>query len=173
MIVRIRLIAGIVVILLLLPMPISADDGTARVFYYGDMEDRCLGRRHAASWWGQTPDGWPEVVDLIHYGIATSDWSIPFGTIVCIRIIGFPAWAEDEYAGLVSNTACGIVVGRMPVWSHRELGPSFDLWPALFQRLAGKDWKRIGTFTVEYWMYRVAQEDNDDGSRGWARRTGR
>jgi len=123
-----------------------------RVFYYGSSGDGYLGRYHSASWSGETPAGWPEVVDLTHYGIATSDWSIPFGTELCIEIVSFSDWAEGAYDERIGTIACGVVVDRMAWWVERHYGPSVDLWPALFQRLAGDDWERIGTFTAKVWM---------------------
>jgi len=110
--------------------------------------------RHAAFWNGRTPEGWPEVVDLIHHGIATSDYSIPFGTRLCIEITDVPSWAHEEYFHLIGRRAVGIVIDRTAPWVYKELGPALDLWPALFQQLAGPslDWKRLGTFTVRYWV---------------------
>jgi len=143
---RIVIAAG--VILLLLSVPVSGDEGTVRVFYYG-LGDGYLGRRHASSYWRQTPEGWPDVVDLAHYGIATSDHSIPFGTELCLEVTAFPAWSEEEYSDLIGNVVCGaIVVDRMAPRRDEAL----DCWPALFRRLAGPDWQRIGTLTVRYWV---------------------
>ena len=56
----------------------EADPGPA--WYYGDGTDGYLGRRHAASWHGKTPQGMPETVRLGYMGVATGDWSIPFAT---------------------------------------------------------------------------------------------
>ncbi len=159
---KLPIVAVIILALSLTPVPVSSDEGAARVarvtrvtrvFYYGDINSPYLGRRHAASHWGQTPSGWPEVVDLEHYGIATSDRTIPFGTVGCIEVVAFPSWAEGEYDDLIGNTSCeGVVIDRMSSWVHEELGPSLDLWPLLFQELVGDDWRRVGTFTARYWI---------------------
>jgi len=149
--VRIAVVAGAILLLLSVPAA-SGDEGTVQVFYYG-LGDGCLGERHAASHWGQTPENWPDVVDLVRYGIATSDWSIPFGTELCLEVISFPAWSEGEYDDRFGTVVCGaIVVDRMASWVGPVLGPSMDAWSALFQQLAGPDWQRIGTLTARYWM---------------------
>ena len=160
---KLPIVAVIILALSLTPMSVSSDEGAARVtrvtriarvFYYGDINSPYLGRRHAASHWGQTPDSWPEVVDLEHYGIATSDWAVPFGTRLCLEVIAFPSWARDEYSDHVGTVVCGTVVDRMSSWVHEELGPSLDLWPRLFQELVGDDWRRVGTFAARYWVQR-------------------
>jgi len=148
--VRIVIAAG--VILLLLSVPVSGDDETVRVFYYG-LGDGFLGEKHSAAWHQQTPNGWPEVVDPVRYGIATSDYSIPFGTELCLEIVSFPIWSEGEYNDRIGTVVCGvIVVDRMASWVDPILGPSMDAWPALFEQLAGPDWQRIGTLTARYWV---------------------
>ncbi len=154
--VRARLVTVIIVALaLLMPNSASADVETIRVFYYG-LGDGYLGRKHASAHWGQTPAGFPDVVDLVHYGVATSDWSIPFGTELCLEVVAFPGWAEGEYDNRTGVIVCGaIVVDRMPHWVEQRYGESLDAWPALARRLLGSDFVRIGTATVK-----VIQQEN-------------
>jgi len=135
-----------VVLLLIWPGIAVADPGPSPAWYYGDGTDGYLGRRHAASWHGKTPVGMPETVEWGYLGVATGDWSISFGTRLCITVVGFPAWSEGEYDHLVGNTSWGIVVDRMPPGYEAAL----DCWPALFKQLAGEDWRRIGKVNVVY-----------------------
>ena len=134
-------------LLILLSQPVSADD-TARVSYYG-LGDNYYGEKHAAFWHGKTPAGWPDTVDLEHPGIATSNYLIPFGTILCFKVVSFPAWAEEEYIDLVNNVACGIVVDRMAPFVHGVYGESYDVWPALALALMGSDFERIGVVRIK------------------------
>lgn len=113
-------------------------------WYYGP-GDGYLGRRHAASWHGLTPPGWPEVVDWVHPGIATADRSIPFGTRLHLRVVAVPGWAREQYGHLVGREAEGVVVDRMAPWVREGI----DLWPALARELMGPDWRRIGKVWVE------------------------
>ena len=134
-------------LLILLSQPVSADD-TARVSYYG-LGDGYLGAYHSAFWHGETPAGWPDTVDLVHPGIATSNYLIPLGAVLCFRVVSFPDWAQDEYTSLVSNVACGIVVDRMAPFVHGVYGESYDVWPLLAERLMGNDFRRIGIVQVK------------------------
>lgn len=158
-----RVIAvAIVTLALLMPSLVSADTGTVRVFYYGSSGDGYLGMHHAAFWHGETPEGWPRVVDLVHYGIATSDWSIPFGTELCLEIVGLPAWTEGEYTERIGVIVCGIVIDRMPAWVEWCYGESIDVWPALAYALMGPDFRRIGTVEVEICSVRYPQLVRED-----------
>ncbi len=142
------IVVAVILLMSLLPTRLDADKGHARVFFYGDTGSKYLGSRHASSHWGQTPNGWPEVVDLERYGIATSDHTIPFGTELCLEVIEFPAWAEDEFSSRIGEIICGTVVDRMPLWVNDYFGPSLDVWSALAKALYGPDYRRIGTITV-------------------------
>lgn len=154
--VRIVIAAG--VILLLLSVPVSGDEGTVRVFYYG-LGDGYFGEKHSAAWHRETPENWPDVVDLVHYGIATSDHSIPFGTILCLEAVAYPAWAEGEYDHLIgASIICGTVVDRMPRWVEQQFGPCIDIWPAMARMLIGSDYRRVGTIQA-----RVVQGDSEPG----------
>ena len=141
-------LAIVILISLLQITPMSADSlvdpSVVRVSYYG-IGDGYLWSRHASSWHGETPEGWPEFVNLRHHGIATTDWSIPFGTKVCLEIVSFPAWAEGEYDERIGTVACGIVVDRMSQVTECYFGPSVDIWPALARVLMGPDYGRVGT----------------------------
>ena len=125
----------------------SAVDEPATAWYYG-ADDGYLGKRHAAAWVSQTPDGWPDVVDLIHHGIATSDWSVPFGTRVCLKVVGVPSWATESHSQLKGRTACGVVVDRTADWVWGAYGEGYDLWPAMAESLMGEDYLTIGTVSV-------------------------
>jgi len=136
-----------VILLLLLPATVGADPGVP-AFYYGDGSDGYLGRYHAAWWHGYR--GFSPRVNLTSLGIATANWSIPFNTRLCIEIVAVPEWAEEEFSHLIGRRATGVVVDRMAAWVIDEIGPALDLWPALFRRLAGPEWRRIGRLGVEY-----------------------
>ena len=150
-----RIVAIVGVILLLLP--VSGDEGTVRVFYYG-LGDGFLGQKHAAAWHQDTPEGWPDVVDLVHYGIATSDWSIPFNTEICLEVVAYPQWSEGKYDDLVGTIACGVVVDRFPSWVQRWYGESYDVWPALAEKLIGPDYRRIGTIRARIVQVAASEE---------------
>jgi len=156
--VRIAVVAGVILLLLSVPAA-SGDEGTVRVFYYG-LGDGYLGERHAASHWGQTPEGWPDIVDLVHHGIATSDWSIPFGAKLCLEIAAYPLWSEGEYDDRIGTVVCGTVVDRMPSWVNWRYGISVDIWPAMAKALLGPDYRRIGTIRA-----RVVQSNSERGER--------
>jgi len=159
-------VVALCIVTVLLPVAVYADsgirrsriEGTVRVSFYG-LGDGYLGKRHAASHWGQTPDNWPGVVDLVHYGIATSDWTIPFGTELCFEVISYPLWSEGEFADHVGTVACGIVVDRM-AWEVRwHYGTSIDAWPALAYAAMGPSFGRIGTVRA-----RIVLKGSDDKS---------
>jgi len=125
----------------------SVADKAAIAWYYG-IDDGYLGERHAAAWSSQTPEGWPDVVDLVHRGIATSDWSIPFGTRICLKIVDVPSWAAESYSQLKGRISCGIVVDRTADWVWGVYGEGYDLWPAMAESLMGKDYLTVGTVSV-------------------------
>jgi 3D (Asp-Asp-Asp) domain-containing protein len=91
-----------------------------KLTYYG-VGDGLLGKRHAASWRGVTPQGWPEVVTLEHRGIASGDRSVPIGTRV-----------QVTYAG---KTTTAVVVDYM----GRDAPGRWDAWPRTFRDLAEFD----------------------------------
>ena len=89
----------------------------ARVTWYGG-RDVYLGKRHAASWNGETPAGFPEVVTTSALGCAAPYW-IPFGSVVRLT-----RWdGEREYR------AYAIVVDRT------ASGETWDVWPAVAKDL--------------------------------------
>jgi len=112
---------------------VQADSYGLATFY--GTTDGYLGERHAASWWGQIPDGFPEYVDEVHFGVATRSRSLPFGTKLELRIMGLPNWAEPELSFLIGRKVVVTVVDRLP----NDSGVSFDLWPAAFTALVGWD----------------------------------
>jgi len=124
-------------------------DTPATAWYYGAVGSPYLGSKHAAAWNSQTPEGWPDVVDLVHHGIATSDWSVPFGTRVILEIVAVPPWAIEEYSHLIGRRAAGIVVDRTAKFVWDIYGEGYDLFPALAEALMGKDYLRIGTVSVK------------------------
>jgi len=133
---------------LLVPAGVEAS-GPVPAWYYGDGTDGYLGR-HPAAWWHGYRDPQWNVVNNTFKGVATGDWSIPFGTRLCIEVVGVPRWAqgEKEIEALVGQKAVGIVVGRMA----KGYEDAIDCWTALFAELAGPQWQRIGRLTVEYYI---------------------
>ncbi len=105
-----------------------------------------VGQHHAAWWHGYRAA--PPVVDWEFPGVATGDWDIPFGTRLCIEVVGVPEWAAEEYGHLIGRQALGVVVDRMPMGYDGAL----DTWPALARELMGQDWRRVGMVTVRYWV---------------------
>ena len=100
---------------------------------------------HPAAWW-HGYDEFPDRVNWWYPGVATGDWSIPFGTELCITVTAIPEWAEEEYSHLVGREARGVVVDRMP----QGWGQAIDTWPALARALMGPDWQRVGRVDVSY-----------------------
>jgi 3D (Asp-Asp-Asp) domain-containing protein len=88
-----------------------------RLTYYG-VGDGLLGKRHAASWRGVTPQGWPEVITLEHRGIASGDRNVPIGTRVMVT-----------YDGKSSEA---VVMDYMA----RDTPGRWDAWPKTFKDLA-------------------------------------
>ncbi len=111
-------------------------------YWYGGNGDGYLGKRHAASWHEKTCEGFPEVVDEVHYGIALN--GIPFCEKVTLEIIDIPEWAEEEYSHLIGRTVEAVVIDRTP-WQF------VDMWPATARALLGEDYQRVGTATVKIW----------------------
>ena len=125
--------------------------------FYG-AGDGYLGQYHAAWWAGQTPLGWPDMVDDVHMGVATADWTIPFGTHLRLTVVHLPKWAWDEYSGIVGRSVEVVVVDRM---GRGEEG--FDLWPAAARKLMGPDWQRIGKVYVRAEIVRRRNAEDEAG----------
>lgn len=109
-------------------------------YWYGGNGDGYLGKRHAASWHGETPKGFPEVVDIEHLGIALN--GVPFGEVVRVEIVGVPKWAKEEYSHLIGRSVYATVVDRTS-----DL--FVDCWPATAKALYGKDYQRVGKMFVK------------------------
>ena len=138
-----RLLFAAVLLVLCLPAHVEAEGTPA--WYYGWYDDYY--GEHPAAWW----HGYyalPHRVNTTFMGVATGDWSIPFGTRLCITVVGVPRWAqgEKEIEALVGRAAIGVVVDRMAPGYEGAI----DCWPALFQELASPQWRRIGKLYVEY-----------------------
>ena len=129
-----------VLIALLLVLILPAVASSAPAYHYENL----IGHHHAAYWHGYRDV--PEVVNYWFPGIATGDWSIPFGTCLKITVIDVPEWAEEEYSHLIGNEAYGIVLDRMPRGHYGAI----DCWPKLFELLAGPEWRRVGRLEVAY-----------------------
>ena len=100
-------------------------DRDAVCTWYGE---EFIGRRHAASWHQQTPEGFPEIVTLIHFGIAAPP-DIPFGTKLFItRLAPCNLLCSQEYNG---TSIIVIVVDRKASLAQG----SYDLWPAAAKAL--------------------------------------
>ena len=82
-----------------------------------------LGKRHSASWHGETPRGFPEVVTENAYGVA-APVGIPFGTILCITRLRTCYGESSEFDG---RSVIVQVVDRKA--RYRDKG-YYDLWPA-------------------------------------------
>jgi len=97
----------------------------AELTWYGN---DFLGCRHASSWHGKTPKGFPEVVDSTHFGIA-APLNIPFGTVLKItRIRDINGWPSN-YDG---SSVYAVVVDRMANYTNTRY---FDAWPATARAL--------------------------------------
>jgi len=129
--------------------------------YYGTTTDGYLGKRHAASWWGQTCPGFPETVDDSHFGAATRSRAIPFCARLELRITDLPKWAKPELNDLIGNTVTVTVIDRLP-W---DAPVDFDLWPAAFAALAGSSAMRdrLGICEVSV---RIMKTRKAEGAKG-------
>jgi len=136
-IMRVMILA--LVLVLLWPAPVVADDGVVPLFWYGSTNDNHLGRETAfASWW--EPPDIPLVVRDDWPGVALNGWAP--GTWVWITVVGVPEWGRgwlDEQ--LVGNSILAVV-------ADRPGGEYGDAWPETFSALTnGRLW--IGKLYVE------------------------
>ncbi len=107
-------------LLALLSSPWQVVDEQAICTWYGN---EFLGRRHAASWHQQTPQGFPEIVTEDAYGVA-APVDIPFGTILCMTRVETCNGEASKYDGRVVIV---MVVDRKRNYHARGY---YDLWPA-------------------------------------------
>lgn len=93
-----------------------------KLTYYG-VGDGLLGKRHAASWRGVTPQGWPDVVTLTDRGIASGDRNVPIGTRVIVTSV------------VNGKSTAAVVVDYM----GKDTPGRWDAWPRTFRDLAQLD----------------------------------
>lgn len=87
-----------------------------------------MGRRHAASWHGETPEGISETVNWEDYGVA-APINIPFGTKVKLTRIGAVNGEPSCYDG---QSVIATVVDRMENYTRTT---HFDAYPATARAL--------------------------------------
>ena len=81
-----------------------------------------LGKRHAASWHGETPIGYPETVTRNVAGVAAPS-DIPFGTLLRLTRVGACNEEPSEYDG---RQVIVVVLDRK---KRHEIPGYLDLWP--------------------------------------------
>lgn len=124
-----RLVIGWCCILLsvMMPMRVRGEGETvtrAVLTWYGE---GFLGRRHAASWHGETPIGAPETLNETYLGIAAPA-RFPFGAILTLTRID-TCWGEHSDKDGMSVVA--VVIDRRA----RDTDNHFDAWPATARAL--------------------------------------